>query len=164
MWFCINGIPVCSLNVLIGIMRGRFFVRVGVTLRLTVYRQSVRLGAKPLESHDQQFFFSTEPLWSWSLCNIPTHERMGLSFTIAAGPRPRSQSRVRVPWDSRPHFTVSYSRLPFSSSPTTRRATVEIFESAQYLSIQFVPEGKHDCVSVVKANRSSLLGEYHCFF
>jgi hypothetical protein len=29
-------------------------IRVGVTLRLAVYRQSVRLGAKPLENHDQR--------------------------------------------------------------------------------------------------------------
>jgi hypothetical protein len=35
---------------------------------------------------------------------------MGLSFTIAAGPRQRSHSQVRVPRDSWPHFTVSYSR------------------------------------------------------
>jgi hypothetical protein len=40
---------------------------------------------------------------------------MGLLFTIAAGPRQRSHSRVRVPWDSRPYFTVSASRLPLSS-------------------------------------------------
>jgi hypothetical protein len=32
-------------------------VRVRVTLRLAVYRRSVRLGAKPLEAHDQRFFF-----------------------------------------------------------------------------------------------------------
>jgi hypothetical protein len=57
-------------------------------------------------------------------------ERTGLSFTIAAGPRQRSHSRVRVPSDSRPYFTVSDSRLPFSSSPTTRRATVEVFDLA----------------------------------
>jgi hypothetical protein len=37
---------------------------------------------------------------------------MGLSFTIAACPRQRSHSQVRVPWDSWPHFTVSDSRLP----------------------------------------------------
>jgi hypothetical protein len=37
-------------------------VRVRVTLRLAVYSQSVRLGAKPLEIHDQRFFFVTEPL------------------------------------------------------------------------------------------------------
>jgi hypothetical protein len=38
----------------------------------------------------------------------------------------RSRSRVRVPWDSRPHLTVSDSRLPFSSPPTTRGATLEV--------------------------------------
>jgi hypothetical protein len=40
-------------------------------------------------------------------------ETTGLSFTIAASPRQRSHSRVQVPWDSRPYFTVSGSRLPF---------------------------------------------------
>jgi hypothetical protein len=28
-----------------------------LTLRLAFYRQSVHLGAKPLEDHDQRFFF-----------------------------------------------------------------------------------------------------------
>jgi hypothetical protein len=51
-------------------------------------------------------------------------ERTDPSFTIAADPRQRSHSWVRVPWDSRPYFTVSHLRLPFSSPPTTRRATV----------------------------------------
>jgi hypothetical protein len=55
-------------------------------------------------------------------------ERAGLSFTIAAGPRQRSHSRVLVLWDSRPYFTVSDSILPFSLKPTTRRVTVEVFE------------------------------------
>jgi hypothetical protein len=45
------------------------------------------------------------------LCNILSHERMGLSFTIAAGPCQRSHSQVRVPRDSWPYFTVSDSRL-----------------------------------------------------
>jgi hypothetical protein len=57
-------------------------------------------------------------------------ERTGLSFTIATGPRQRSHSRVQVPWDSRTYFTVSDSRLPFSSPPTTRRVTVEVFDPA----------------------------------
>jgi hypothetical protein len=57
-------------------------------------------------------------------------ERTNLSSTIAAGPRQRSHFRVRVPWDSRPYFTVSESRLPFSSPPTTRRVTVEVFDPA----------------------------------
>jgi hypothetical protein len=33
-------------------------VTVRITLRLAVYRQSLRLGDKPLETHGQQFFFS----------------------------------------------------------------------------------------------------------
>jgi hypothetical protein len=37
--------------------------------------------------------------------------RTGLSFTIAAGPRQRSHSRVWVPRDSWPHFTASDLRL-----------------------------------------------------
>jgi hypothetical protein len=55
---------------------------------------------------------------------------MGLSFTIAAGPRQRTHSRVRVPWDSLPYFTVSDLRLPILSPPTTRGATVEVFDPA----------------------------------
>jgi hypothetical protein len=31
--------------------------RVRVTVRLAVYRQSVHLGAEPLETHGQKFFF-----------------------------------------------------------------------------------------------------------
>jgi hypothetical protein len=91
------------------------------------------------------------------LCNIFSDERMGLSFTIATGPRQRRHSRVRDPRDSWPYFTVSDSRpsptwrakspylyppgtrrpsytprhwVPFSSPSTTRRATVEEFEPA----------------------------------
>jgi hypothetical protein len=58
-----------------------------------------------------------------------SNECTGL-FTIAAGPRQRSHSRVRVPWDSPPYFTVSDSKLPFSSPLTTRRPTVEVFDLA----------------------------------
>jgi hypothetical protein len=57
-----------------------------------------------------------------------SNKRTGVSFTIAAGPRQRSHLRVRVPWHSRPYFTVSDSRLPFLSPPTTRRAAVEVFD------------------------------------
>jgi hypothetical protein len=57
-------------------------------------------------------------------------ERTGLSFAYAGGPRQRSHSWVRAPWDSWPYFTVSGLRLPFSSPPTTRRVTVEVFEPA----------------------------------
>jgi hypothetical protein len=40
-------------------------------------------------------------------------ERTGLPFTIAAGPRQRSHSRVLVPWVLRSYFTVSNLRLHF---------------------------------------------------
>jgi hypothetical protein len=57
-------------------------------------------------------------------------ERIGLSFTIAAGPRQHRQFLVQVSWDLCLYFTVSDSRLPFSSPPATRRATVEVFDPA----------------------------------
>jgi hypothetical protein len=57
-------------------------------------------------------------------------ERMDLSFVCTAGPCQRSLSRVLVPWDLRPYFTVSDLRLPISSPPTTRRVTVEVFDPA----------------------------------
>jgi hypothetical protein len=49
----------------------------------------------------------------------------GLQLLLAS---PALSFSVRVPWDSRPYFTVSDLRLPFSSPPTTRRATVEVFD------------------------------------
>jgi hypothetical protein len=47
-------------------------------------------------------------------------ERMGLPFTIAAGPCQSSHSRVRVPGDSWSYFTVSDSRLPQPGGPGPR--------------------------------------------
>jgi hypothetical protein len=43
--------------------------------------------------------------------------RTNLSYTIAASPRQRSHSWVRVPQDSWPHFTVSDSKLPQPGGP-----------------------------------------------
>jgi hypothetical protein len=45
---------------------------------------------------------------------------MGLLFTIAAGPRQRSHSQVRFRRNTRPHFTVSNSRLPQPVGPGPR--------------------------------------------
>jgi hypothetical protein len=64
------------------------------------------------------------------LWGVLSDERTGLSFVYAAGPCQSSLSRARVPWDSRPYFTVSDLRLPFPSPPTTRRVTVEVFDPA----------------------------------
>jgi hypothetical protein len=93
----------------------RVRVKVRVTLRLAVYRQSIRLGAKPLVTHGQNFFLNWTPTVI-ILINILSSERMGLSFKISDAPRQRIHSRVRVLWDSRPYFTVSDWRLPSISS------------------------------------------------
>jgi hypothetical protein len=65
-----------------------------------------------------------------------SNERAVLSFTSSADPHYHSLSWVRVPWDWRRYFTVSDSRIPISSPPTTRRVTVEVFYPAStgYLS------------------------------
>jgi hypothetical protein len=95
----------------------RVRVRVRVILRLAVYRQSVRLGDKPLETNDTVISFFNWTLAVHSLCNILSDERMGLSFTITAGPHQRSHFQVRVPRNSRPHFTVSDSILAQPGGP-----------------------------------------------
>jgi hypothetical protein len=73
-------------------------------------------------------FYYCQTIAGLLMWGVLSDERTGLSFTIFAGPRQRSHSRVRVPWDSLPNFTVSDSRLPFPSPPTTRRVTVEVFD------------------------------------
>jgi hypothetical protein len=86
--------------------------------------QSVSLGIEPhLWLMTRYYCLTVTVLFSWGALS---DERTGLSFVYAAAGR----FRVRVPWYSRPYFTVSDLRLPFSSPPTTRRVTVEIFEPA----------------------------------
>jgi hypothetical protein len=86
----------------------------------------VCLGIKhPSGPYDQIFITVRQLRVCW--CRVLSDEWTGLTFIIAAGPSQRSHSRVRFPWDSWPYFTVSDSRLPFSSPPTTRGATVKVF-------------------------------------
>jgi hypothetical protein len=69
-----------------------------VTLRLTV-SQSVSLHVEPhlvLMTRNLLLFHS----YGLILWGALSEERTGLSFIYAAGPRQRSLSRVRVPWDS----------------------------------------------------------------
>jgi hypothetical protein len=90
----------------------------------------VRLGIKhPSGTYDQIFItcVTVTVLFWWGALS---DERSGMSFVCAAGPCQRSLSRVQVPWDFRPYFTVSNLRLPFTSPPTTRRVTVELFDPA----------------------------------
>jgi hypothetical protein len=98
-------------------------------LRPTVSRP-VCLGIKHPSGAYDQIFITVRQVAGFLMWGALSDERTGLSLSIAAGPRQRSHSRVRVSWDSRPYFTVSYSRLPFSSPPTTTRATVEVFDPA----------------------------------
>jgi hypothetical protein len=91
--------------------------------------QSVSLGVEPhlgLMNRYLLLFDSYRPV----LWGALSDERTGPSFVYAAGPCQSSLSRVRVPWYSRPYFTVSDLRLPFSSPPTTRKVTVEVFDTA----------------------------------
>jgi hypothetical protein len=39
-------------------LKAKVRVKIKVTLRLAVYSQSIRLGVKPLETHDHSFFFN----------------------------------------------------------------------------------------------------------
>jgi hypothetical protein len=117
-----------------------FFLSLLTVWRLTQSESesSVTTGGQPAS-----LSWNTAPVWGLRphfyycqtvagllMWGAHSDERTGLLFTIAAGPHQRSHFWVRVPWDSWPYFTVSDSRLPSSSPPTTRRATVEVFEPA----------------------------------
>jgi hypothetical protein len=93
-------------------------------------------------------------------------ETTDLSFTIAASPRQRSHSRVRVPWDSRLYFTVLYLRLPFSSPPTTRSVTVEVFDPAStritILSLMLRPTVSRSVCLELLFSKSKSKSKWHC--
>jgi hypothetical protein len=94
-----------------------FRVRVRITLRLAVYRQSVRLGVKSLQAQTSDFFFQM------NTCRNSPYVTSSLTrgwVYCLAGPRQRSHSRVGVPRDSWSHFTVSDSRLPQPEEPSPR--------------------------------------------
>jgi hypothetical protein len=97
-------------------------VKVKVTLWLTV-SQPVSLGVEPHLGLMTRYLLLFDS-YGFVFCGAPS----SLSFVYAAGSCQCSLSRVRVPWDLRPYFTVSDLRLAFSSPPTTRRVTVEVFD------------------------------------
>jgi hypothetical protein len=126
-------------------------VRVRVTLRWAVYRQSVRLGDKPLETHDTVILFSNwtlavlHSLWRedesviynccWSSPSqsfsgqIPTGLMTTYYFLRFEAP---PTWRVRSPYLYPPGIwwlcCTPKHWISFSTSPTTRRATVEVFD------------------------------------
>jgi hypothetical protein len=77
--------------------------------------QPVSLGVKPHLGPKKRYL-----LLSDSCGFVDVGRSLCLSFTIAAGPRQRSHSRVRVVRDSWPHFTVSDSGLPQPGGPCPR--------------------------------------------
>jgi hypothetical protein len=95
-----------------------------LTLRPTVSRP-IYVGIKHPSGAYEEIFNYCQTVGDLLMWVSLSHERTDMSFTIAAGLRQRSHSRVRVLWDSLPYFT-----LIFSSPPTTRRATVEVFDLA----------------------------------
>jgi hypothetical protein len=64
-----------------------------------------------------QDFYCCQTVAGLLIWGALSDERTGLPFTVAADPRQRSHSRVRVPGDSWPYFTVSGSRLPQPGGP-----------------------------------------------
>jgi hypothetical protein len=66
------------------------------------------------------YFYYCHTVADLLMCVTLSDERTDLSFTIAAGPRKHSHSRVRVPPDSWPYFTLSDSRLSQPVGPSPR--------------------------------------------
>jgi hypothetical protein len=130
-------------------------VGVRVTLRLEVYLQSVRLGDKLLENHDQYFFsLNTWGHSSYITCSLTRGWvcRLQLLLVLASAVILRSKSsgthdhvflsRIRqflklegqvpvciFPGTGCPSYTLRH-RVPFSSAPTSRWATVELCNRA----------------------------------
>jgi hypothetical protein len=76
----------------------------------------------------RQDFYYCQKVASLLMWGALSDERTFLLLITDVGPRQCSQSRVRVPWDSRQYFIASDMRLPFSSPPTSLSITVEVIE------------------------------------
>jgi hypothetical protein len=114
-------------------------LKVKVTLRLTV-GQSVSLGIEPHLGPMTRYLLLSDSYGLVYVCRTQSREYSRVFCIHYSGACERRLIRVRVPWYSRPYVTVSDLRLPFSSPPTTRRVTVEVFDpastraTAQYIS------------------------------
>jgi hypothetical protein len=163
-----------------------FRVRVRVILRLAVYRQSVCLGTKPLETHDQQFLFQlnsschspyiTSSLTRGWICRLQLlvvlasavileSKSSGIhDHTLLSEIRdPNLEGYVPVFLFPRKSVAQSYPQalVSFLSLPTTRRAKVEIFEPASTQSC-FVVKVKVKVTLLLAIYRQSVrLGVRH---
>jgi hypothetical protein len=90
-------------------------------LRPTVSR-SVYLGIKHRSGAYDQIFYHRQTFAGLLMWDSLSDESTGL-YLQCWWASPAQSFSGRVPFDSRPYFTVSDSRLPVSSPPTTRRAT-----------------------------------------
>jgi hypothetical protein len=74
-----------------------------------------------------------------------------LSFVYAAGPRQRSLSRIRVPWMSRPYFTLSFETSLFVASYDSQghgggirpRLHTQTILTASYIGLAWTIHRKH---------------------
>jgi hypothetical protein len=91
-------------------------------------RQSVSKSwcRAPSEAHDQ-IFLTVSQLRS-CLCGAPSWMRGLICLLYMLLSLASAISRIQVPWDLRPYFTVSDLKIPFSLPFTTRRFTVEVFD------------------------------------
>jgi hypothetical protein len=64
----------------------------------------------------QPDIYSYQTLAGLFMWGAPSDKRIGLLFTIAAGPRQRCHSQVQVPWDSWPYFTLRFETSLFFAS------------------------------------------------
>jgi hypothetical protein len=83
---------------------------VSVTSRLTVYRQSVRLGDKPLETHNQHFFFQLASAIILGSKSHGTHTYL-LTYLLMYGAEPFLRSCQLCPRDSW-HYCLKFETLP----------------------------------------------------
>jgi hypothetical protein len=121
--------------------------RVRVALRREVYRRSVRLGDEPLQTQTSNFIFQlntcgyspyvTSSLTRGWVCRLQLLLVLASAVTLRSESRsthdhillpqirdsPNLQGQVLV-------FTSTRNWVPFSSPPTTHRATVEVFDPA----------------------------------
>jgi hypothetical protein len=97
-------LPFITLTVL-------YQVKVNITLWATV-SQPVCLGVKHPSGTRRPDLYYCQRVAGLLIWGALSDERTGLPFTIAAGPRQRSHSRVWVPRDSWAYSTVSDLRFP----------------------------------------------------
>jgi hypothetical protein len=126
------------------------------SLVLCYYRRSVGQSVWLSSTH---LWFTTRFLllsdnYRFVLWGALSDERMGFSFTFAAGPCQRSHFLIPVSWDSRPYSTIPDLRLSFLSPPTTRRVTVEVFDPPLAMSPGYKPSANR--VDVTSFNRRVL--------